>query len=74
MLPGEIAISINDAHIYKNHIEQTKQQLERVPFKFPLLEINKSIESYEDMCELVYKDFNMKEYYHWPRIKAEMAA
>ena len=74
MLPGTIAISISDAHIYKNHIEQTKQQLERVPLKFPILEINKSLESYEDMCKLVYDDFKMKEYYHWPKIKAEMAA
>ena len=73
MLPGKIAISIGDAHIYENHTEQVKKQLERVPLKFPLMSLNKEINSYDDMTNLTADDFTLNEYYKWPGIKAPMA-
>ncbi len=73
MLPGSIAISITDAHIYKNHIEQVKNQLDRTPYEFPKLQIPKNVSSWEDMCKLTLKDFEFKDYYHWDGIKADMA-
>lgn len=73
MLPGKISISITDAHIYLNHIEQTKKQLARVPLKPPILEINKNINEFDDMIKLTYDDIKLSEYYKWPGIKADMA-
>ena len=73
MLPGEIAVSICDAHIYENHVEQTKRQLDRIPLKFPLMSLNKEINSYDDMVHLTPDDFVLNEYYKWPGIKASMA-
>lgn len=73
MLPGDISISITDAHIYLNHVEQTKKQLSRIPLKSPILEINKNINNFDDIVNLTYDNIILSEYYKWPAIKAEMA-
>lgn len=36
----ELVISYGDIHIYKNHIDQVKEQLTRTPYEFPKVEIN----------------------------------
>lgn len=73
MLPGRIAISICDSHLYLNHLDQAREQLERVPLRFPIMQLNKSVSEYDDMFDLNWDDFKFTDYYHWPRIKAEMA-
>jgi len=73
MLPGKIAISINDAHIYLNHIKKLKIQIGRVPLEKPLLTINQNINDYEDMIKLEYKDFKISDYHYWPGLKMPMA-
>jgi len=73
MLPGTINIMISDAHIYKNHVEQVKEQLTRVPYRFPILKINAKIDSLADMRALKYSSLEIKEYNKWPAIKGEMA-
>lgn len=73
MLPGQICISITDAHIYTNHKDQVNEQLQRTPYQFPILTIDKEINEYEDMCNLSFNDFKISEYRHWPRIQADMA-
>jgi thymidylate synthase len=73
MHPGSISLNITDAHIYENHIDQVKEQLVRIPCKFPTLEIDKCIGSYEDMCNLINTDFLIKDYTSWAPIKANMA-
>lgn len=40
---GDLIISIGDAHIYQNHIEQIKEQLAREPFPLPTLKLNPDI-------------------------------
>ena len=37
--PGELTHTIGDAHIYNNHIEAMKEQLNRVPLPFPKLKL-----------------------------------
>ena len=37
LLPGEFVWTGGDVHLYINHIEQAKQQLERQPFALPQL-------------------------------------
>lgn len=73
LIPGEIIINIDDAHIYKNAIVQTKIQLERKPFKFPKFNLKKKITSIEDMENLVLDDFEIIDYKCHPAIKANMA-
>ncbi len=68
--PGEVTHFFADTHIYLNHIEQCKEQLERKPSVFPKLEIIREISSIEDFK---YEDFKLINYYPQSRIKAIMA-
>ncbi len=68
--PGEFIWTGGDCHIYSNHEEQVKMQLERAPFPFPQLRIKRrpaSIDDYE------YDDFEIVDYQHHPAIKAPVA-
>ena len=69
--PDSITIVIGDAHIYENHIEQVKTQLDRKPRDFPKLIINRQLNSLEN---IEYNDFSIKEYKPQPTIKATMIA
>ncbi len=62
-----------DTHIYKNHIEQVKEQISREPYDFPTLRITKELNSIEDIESLEFKDFVIEGYKSHPSIKAEMA-
>ena len=42
--PGEFIHTIGDAHVYKNHVEPLKEQIERVPREFPVLRIKRGEE------------------------------
>jgi len=41
--PGVLTFMGGDTHLYQNHMEQAKTQLERIPYTFPRLKINKDI-------------------------------
>jgi len=70
---GDLIFSGGDTHIYKNHVEQVKQQLTREPFDFAKLNINSQINSIEDMEKLSFEDFSVSNYQSHSSIKAEMA-
>jgi thymidylate synthase len=40
MIPDELIGNLGDVHLYKNHIEQAKEQISREPFELPKLNIN----------------------------------
>jgi thymidylate synthase len=40
MIPEEIIGSLGDVHLYKNHIEQAKEQISREPYKLPTIEFS----------------------------------
>jgi len=70
--PGELIFTGGDIHIYKNHIKQVMEQLSRDPYPFPTMNINKKIETVEDMENLSYEDFIFENYQCHPTIKAPM--
>lgn len=43
--PGKLIIDMGDIHIYDSHIDGVKMQLDRIPYKFPKVSINKPFES-----------------------------
>lgn len=69
--PGEIIITIGDAHIYNNHIEQLKQQLNRTPFPFPTINLNKDI---TDIDAFKKTDIVVTNYNSHPALTMPMAA
>jgi thymidylate synthase len=72
MLPKELIISMGDAHVYKNHIDQVNEQIARVPLPFPTLDLSDDIIT-KDFSEITIDDFTMLGYQSHPAIKAPMA-
>lgn len=72
MLPKEIIYTCGDTHIYNDHIEPIKLQLERDPRPFPYLILNDSIKN-KDFNDIKYEDFELCGYYPYPNIKLAMA-
>jgi thymidylate synthase len=67
---GEFIHTLGDAHVYSNHVEPLREQLERYPHPFPLLELNPEK---TDINDFVFEDFTLVNYSHDPRIKMQMA-
>lgn len=68
--PREFIHTFGDLHIYKNHIEQVKTQLEREPRPLPTLTLNPARKNIRDF---VYEDFVFTGYNPHPSIKAPIA-
>jgi thymidylate synthase len=68
--PGEFIHTLGDAHIYLNHIEQVKTQLQREPRSLPTMIINRDAASIDDF---VYGDFVLSGYDPHPHIKGDIA-
>lgn len=66
----EFVHTIGDAHIYKNHIKQVKEQLSRKPYALPEMIIHGNQDHIEDFK---YEDFELKAYKHHPHIKAKVS-
>ncbi|PWW36015.1 MULTISPECIES: thymidylate synthase [Paenibacillus] len=67
---GEFIWSGGDVHIYSNHVEQVKTQLEREPFALPKLVIKRKPAS---IFDYTFDDFEFENYQHHPGIKAPIA-
>jgi len=67
---GDLVITLGDAHLYSNHVDQARLQLTREPLKLPQMKINWSGGSIFDFD---YDDFELVGYEAHPHIKAEVA-
>lgn len=67
---GDFVHVIGDCHVYMNHIEPLKKQLERQPLAFPKLKINPDI---KDIDGFSYSDFELVGYKSHKSIKMKMA-
>jgi len=68
--PGDFVHTLGDAHVYSNHVEPLKVQLQREPKSFPKLIIKRQVEKIEDFK---FEDFAVEGYEPHPKITMEMA-
>jgi thymidylate synthase len=68
--PGVFVHTLGDAHLYSNHLEQTKEQLSREPLALPTLKLNPNITTIDGFS---YEDFEIIDYQHHPHISAPIA-
>ena len=73
LIPRYMNMTMGDAHIYSEHVEPIKIQLERIPYTFPTLILPK-FESLEEVEKLNFNDFKLENYQYYPTIKMSMIA
>jgi len=67
MVPEHLIGNLGDTHLYLNHIEQAKEQIERKPVELPTVEISE-LNLLEGSVEL-----ELKNYLPHPAIKAPLS-
>jgi thymidylate synthase len=67
---GEFVHVLGDAHIYLNHVEQVKTQLEREPYPLPTLWLNPAV---KDITKFTMADIELRDYTYHDAITAPMA-
>jgi thymidylate synthase len=67
---GDFIHTFGDAHLYNNHLEQTKLQLSRAPKPLPTMRINPEV---KDIFGFKFEDFTLENYEPWPHIKGAVA-
>jgi len=67
MIAGELIGNLGDVHLYKNHIQQAKEQIVREPYKLPTIEL-----SNVDILNGEF-DYEIKNYEYHPSIKAPLS-
>jgi thymidylate synthase len=68
--PGEFIHTFGDAHLYLNHLDQTREQLSRRPYPLPKMSLNPEA---KDIFAFKYEDFTLENYQAHPHIKAPVA-
>ncbi len=67
---GEFVHTFGDVHLYNNHIEQAKLQLQREPRDLPIMRLNPDISS---IFDFKYEDFTLENYHPHAHIKADVS-
>lgn len=67
---GEFIHTLGDAHIYKNHFEQVREQLRRTPRPLPRMRLNPEI---KDIADFKYGDFTLENYNPLPHIAGKVS-
>ncbi len=68
--PAEFVLTLGDAHLYLNHLDQAREQLARAPRPFPRMRLNPEV---KDLFAFTYEDFTLEGYEPHPAIKAPIA-
>jgi thymidylate synthase len=66
--PGYFIHTLGDAHIYMNHVDGLKKQLEREPFSLPRVRV-----ASKPLDQIRYEDIELMDYTPHPFIKFEVA-
>ena len=70
LVPGEFVHTLGDVHLYQNHLDQARTQVERTPRPLPTIRLNPQIDSIFDFC---FDDFILENYDPHPLIRAPIA-
>ena len=74
MVPDELIGNLGDVHLYLNHIEQAKEQINREPFGLPKLGMDYREGEYDkNLKDFVPDDFYLIDYQSHPAIKAPLS-
>ena len=68
--PGEFILTLGDAHLYLNHLDQAREQLSREPRSLPVMRIEPAA---RDLFGFRYEDFRLEGYDPHPPIAAPIA-
>ena len=68
--PHEFIHTFGDVHIYSNHVDGAKLQLEREPRQLPIMKINSEV---NDIFSFKYEDFKLEGYNPHERIVFDIA-
>lgn len=68
MKPGKLCLNMADCHIYENHIESIKANLNRPQFALPTLELNCN-----NIFDFKWSDANLINYQHGEKLNFEVA-
>lgn len=68
--PGEFVHTFGDLHLYKNHVDQAREQLGREPRLLPVMRLNPAVKNIHDFR---FEDFELVGYQPHPPIKAPIA-
>jgi thymidylate synthase len=68
--PGELVHNLGDTHLYLNHLEQAREQLQRQPRPLPRMTLNPEV---KDLFAFRYEDFLLEGYDPHPAIRAPVA-
>lgn len=68
--PGELIHTTGDTHLYRNHLQQARMQLERSPRPLPKMHINPAV---DNIFEFSYEDFRLDDYDPHPHIPAAVS-
>jgi thymidylate synthase len=67
---GEFVHTFGDTHLYLNHLDQAREQLEREPRRLPVMRLNPQV---RDLFAFRYEDFALEGYDPHPAIRAPVA-
>lgn len=67
---GEFIHTMGDAHVYSDHVDALRGQLERVPREFPTMKIKRRV---DDIDDFKFEDFELVGYDPHPGIKMNMS-
>ena len=68
--PGEFVLTLGDTHLYHNHFEQARRQLDREPGRLPRLRLNANV---RDLFSFRLEDIQLENYVAEPTIRAPIA-
>ena len=67
--PGELVHTVGDVHLYENHLQQARQQLQRTPAAAPHM----TLRPRTSLFDYDYEDFQLSGYQPQPHIAAPVA-